>query len=190
MKINKLTLLDEFIENGRRMCVCRCDCGNITKVEKYKFFHGIVKSCGCLAKIKGKEQGLKNRKYSQKDKDLYTRWRCIKHRCSTSSDKRDRYFDRGIKICDEWKNDFEEFKKWALSSGWDKNLTIERIDNNKGYNPENCCWVDRKKQARNRCSTRYVKYKGKNISVAELAEILQKPYRMIYTNIEIYGGRK
>jgi hypothetical protein len=72
----------------------------------------------------------------------------MKHRCSSASDKRKYYFDRGITVCDEW-NDFSTFKEWALANGYTDELTIDRIDSSAGYSPSNCRFVTRKEQAQN-----------------------------------------
>lgn len=69
------------------------------------------------------------------------------------------YGGRGIKICDEW-NDFKAFKNWALQNGYKEGLTIERLDVDKGYTPNNCIWIERKAQSWNRRNTRYISYKG------------------------------
>ena len=81
---------------------------------------------------------------------LNQKWRDMKDRCTNKNNKYYyRYGGRGIKVCDEWKNDFLEFYNWAILNGWTKGLTIERIDNNKGYYPENCYFATIQQQNRN-----------------------------------------
>lgn len=87
----------------------------------------------------------------------------------------DLYGGRGIDVCDEWK-DREAFVAWAASSGYADNLTLDRIDNSKGYSPENCRWATRKQQANNRRSCKYVQYHGRSVTISELAEIAGIPY--------------
>lgn len=182
-KYNRLTIIKVINKNGRKYAICKCDCGNIKTIEYNKVVRGLTKSCGCLSKEKAKKQGLCNRKYNLEDKELWKRWRCIKQRCSKSSDKKNRYYDRGIDLCFSWKTDFNSFKEWALDNGWKVNLTIERIDNNKGYSPENCIWCDRKRQARNRENSHFVLYKGKKITISELSDIVGINYKTLYGKI-------
>lgn len=189
MKFNRLTILEIYEDSKKRKkAICCCDCGNLTTAELYKITHNLVKSCGCLAKEAGLKQGFKNRKYNKKDKDIYDRWRIIKQRCSPLSPKHTYYFDKGITLCDEWKNNFNAFAEWAYKNGWDKKLTIDRIDNNKGYYPENCRWVDKKTQARNRSTNHLVNYNNKKITIAELADILDISPKTIYTRL--YKGKR
>ena len=81
-----------------------------------------------------------------------------------------RYGGRGIDICDEWKNDFEVFLKWALENGYNERLTIDRKDNSKGYFPDNCRWTTNKEQSRNRRSNIVVSYKGEEMTLIEASE--------------------
>lgn len=182
-KYNRLEILEVFNKNGRKYAVCKCVCGNIKTIEYCKVVSGLTKSCGCLSKEKAKNRGLCNRKYNLEDKDLWKRWRCIKQRCSKNSDKKNRYYDRGIDLCSSWKNDFNSFKEWAINNGFKIHLTIERLDNNKGYSPENCVWCDRKTQARNRENSHFVLYKGKKITISELSDIVGINYKTLYGKI-------
>ena len=75
-----------------------------------------------------------------------------------------------LSMCDEWENDFLAFREWALANGYSEDLTIDRIDNSKGYSPDNCRWVDLKKQANNRRSNVILEYDGQKYTLAELAD--------------------
>ena len=80
------------------------------------------------------------------------------------------YGGRGIIICDEWKNDFNSFYEWALNNGYQDNLTIDRINNNGNYEPENCKWSTRKEQSNNQRTNRLLTYNNKTQTVSQWAE--------------------
>lgn len=120
--------------------------------------------------IKGK-QGFQI-KHGLTDHPLYNTWKNIKTRCYNSkcSDYKD-YGLRGITVCDEWKNNFVEFFYWALKNGWEKGLTIERLNNDKGYSPDNCKWISMKEQSKNRRTNRQITYNGQTHTLAEWSRI-------------------
>lgn len=96
---------------------------------------------------------------------LWGRYWIIKRRL-----KRPHY--KGITMCDEWDKDFTAFRKWALENGYQEGLTIDRIDNSKGYSPENCRWATPKEQANNRRSNVYVEYEGKKFTLSQFADYI------------------
>lgn len=97
----------------------------------------------------------------------------MKTRCyNPSSNKYHAYGGRGIKVCDEWKNSFANFKKWALSNGYANNLTLDRINNNGNYEPSNCRWVTNKQNTNNTRRNRILTYNGENHTMSEWCEIL------------------
>ncbi len=95
----------------------------------------------------------------------------------------DRYIKKGITMCDEWMNSFIVFRDWALANGYKENLSIDRIDNSKGYYPENCRWATSKQQNRNKDNLKYIEYQGQVHPIVEWAEILHINYGTLRSRI-------
>ena len=158
-RIGKLTVTKYLglNESKRRIWECACDCGNIVVHTTQELHGGRTKSCGCSKK----NQGDKLRIYYGVDKKLHDRWWDIKSRCNNPNNSRYKdYGGRGIKMCPEWENDFWTFRDWSLANGFREGLTIDRIDNDKGYSPDNCRWVTNAVQANNKRSCRYITING------------------------------
>lgn len=152
-----------YTKRNRAFWLCKCSCGNEVIYESYPLRNGQRKTCGC-EKYKGLPKG-----YSHEP--LYALWWNMKRRCNDdSADSFKNYGARGIKVCSEW-NDYSEFYKWAKSNGYEPGLTIDRIDSNKDYCPDNCRWVDWKTQERNRRNNRLITFKGETHCLSEWSEI-------------------
>lgn len=112
-----------------------------------------------------------NKVCRQSDTRIYRIWRAMKSRCYNKNfDEYSRYGKRGITVCDEWKDDFQAFYEWAISNGYESNLTIDRIDNNGNYCPQNCRWVTMKEQQNNRSNNHYVEINGVTKTITEWCE--------------------
>ena len=111
------------------------------------------------------------------DTRLYATWCGMKERCYNKSNKRYKnYGARGIEICANWMQDFRIFRDWAFENGYDDTLTIDRINNDGNYEPNNCKWSTRKEQNRNYSRNHRVEYEGKSYCLIELAEAFEIPY--------------
>lgn len=138
---------------------CCCDCGCVTVVTSSNLLRGITKSCGCMH-----AEYLLNRNtvHGKLKSRLYGVWKNMKKRCANpATHNYHRYGGRGITVCDEWLHNFQAFYDWAIANGYDENApkgqcTIDRIDNDKGYSPDNCRWVDTATQNRNKSNNRKV----------------------------------
>lgn len=149
---------------GSSYWLCECDCGNTHTVRRDSLLNGRVVSCGCKNRENHITHGMHNSR-------LYKIWDGMKKRCMNPHHMAySNYGGRGIFICDEW-NVFENFRDWALDNGYEDHLTIDRIDNDDGYYPGNCRWVDWFTQGNNRRSCRYITYKDITHSIAEWARL-------------------
>ncbi|MBW7573886.1 hypothetical protein [Caproiciproducens faecalis] len=160
----KLTVIkyDHSSPHRERYWLCKCSCGKEICVRVSYLLSGKTKSCGCDrpdAKLKQlKPNGNKYGTMRISHMRIYHIWQSMKNRCYSPSNKCYRiYGGRGITICDEWRNDFIEFCNWALNSGYTGNLTIDRIDNDKGYFPKNCRWITNLDQQRNKRNNKAAK---------------------------------
>lgn len=166
---------------------CVCDCGNKVSVVPGNVVAGHTTSCGCSREEKRK---MINTKHGESHTRLYIIWQRMNGRCDLNRANKiayaRRYSLRGIRVCDEWKN-YEAFATWARANGYNDNLSIERIDNDGNYCPENCTWIERGKQARNRGTTFHVIYNGRDMSLAEACEIANMPYKQVFARIKYMG---
>ena len=169
-RFGRLTVI-EFVPNEkpRTFWKCKCDCGNVSVVCATDLKRWDVLSCGCWIKEKRRERFLK---HGLSHTRIYRIWKSMISRCFFSSSKDYKnYGGRGITVCDEWKNNVTAFYEWAMENGYTDELTIDRIDPNKDYCPENCRWIPLEYQNRNKRNTVFVSYQGKLMSLSEASEL-------------------
>lgn len=163
--------------NRHKAFLCRCDCGNEVVVLKEHLTSGRQKSCGCLRHENGRPT------HQETGTRLYRIWGNMVNRCTNPNNPAWRnYGKRGISVCDEWKN-YEFFRDWALANGYSDNLTIDRINNNDGYNPGNCRWVNTFVQANNTRRNHEITYDGETHTISEWARIKGIPYKTLHRRI-------
>lgn len=155
-------------KKGQSMWLCRCDCGN-EKIIRGHDLKGGTKSCGCSRRY---NTGLY--KHGLSKTRLHRIWRSIKDRCYNDNSLDFKFYGgRGVSVCAEWKCDFLSFFNWASSSGYKDGLTIDRIDVNGDYCPENCRWVPIVEQANNKRNNTYLTYHGETKTISQWARELK-----------------
>lgn len=178
-RFGRLTVLERSPVDrkaGHAMWLCQCDCGKVCVTDSYALRHGLTKSCGCRMTEYQHIHGKHNLSRSR----LYSIWCSMKARCNRPHNVAYKYYGgRGIHIFSEWENSFESFYNWALQAGYHVDLTIDRIDVNGDYCPQNCRWVDRLEQSRNRRCIRFLTYQGETRPLWEWVELTGIPYSLL-----------
>lgn len=175
-------------KQGNKRWLFKCDCGNYKPI--LVSYLTKKSSCGCRIANKSYGDSASNSKYRR----LYFCWHDMKNRCYNKNCKKyHRYGGRGIEIYEKWRNDYSTFRKWSLDNGWDYNLSqqeqsLDRIDVNEDYCPENCRWANIKTQNRNKEGSIYVGFRGDSISLAELQERYKMPPSTIRNRY--YAGKR
>ena len=165
---------------------CVCECGSICERKGTDLKSGKINSCGCLrreiSRNKATYHGYSHTK-------LYQVWQAFRARCNNPSDPAyHNYGGRGIGYAPEW-DDYMAFHKWAYENGYkqDVGLTLERIDVNKGYTPENCCWADRKRQSNNKRNNLFFTINNVTHTLAEWCELYEVPYGRVEVRVQKLG---
>lgn len=147
-------------ENRKSYWKCKCDCGKEIILPITYLTTGDTKSCGCLRKETSAQ--TQRKKAYIKNHRLYSIWIDMKRRCYNKDRNNYKYYGaRGVKVCKEWKKDFRNFQDWALKNGYKDTLTIDRIDYNKDYQPDNCRWTTIFEQNNNLSSNHRICYEEK-----------------------------
>lgn len=170
-KFGMLTVLsyDHYTPNRYHIYKCQCDCGNTRMATRQGLLKGITVNCGCINLHKT---------HGMSDTRFYNIWLGIKFRCYNSKSKAYKWYgEKGIKMCDRWLESFENFRDDMYPSYLEhvaiygeKDTSIDRIDNNEDYCPENCRWSTSKVQNNNRTSNRYINYNGETLTLSQLVD--------------------
>lgn len=187
-KINMLTVLHRAESvKGRTMWHCRCDCGKELDVWACQLRKGQY-SCGCA---KNKRISEKLTKHGKTNTKLFGIWTHMLERCYKQYHKSYKdYGGRGISVCNEWKNNFMNFYNWAMENGFDETAdfmqcTLDRIDVNGNYEPNNCRFVSMKEQCNNRRNSRFLEYSGEAHTVSQWAELIGISYSALEKRLEL-----
>ncbi len=172
IRYGRLLVIDDSLyqhpPSGKvRACKVQCDCGTIKIVRLNTLVLGLTQSCGCIFT----EMIVKrNTKHGLSKDPLYGMWLGMKNRCYIKSNNEyHNYGGRGIKVCDEWRSDFVSFHKWAYSHGYQKGLTIDRIENDGNYEPNNCRWATHVEQGQNRSNNHKLYFNNKYQTLSQWA---------------------
>lgn len=150
-------------KNRKAVWLCQCDCGNKAHVAGSKLRQGSTQSCGCLKKRALQKMAFRHGQHKTR---LYEIWSGMKKRCYNKNAVQ--YKDwggRGIKVCKKW-HAFKAFYEWAKANGYKDGLTIERINNDRGYSPNNCTFIPKAKQSRNRRNSIFLTHNGTTRTIA------------------------
>lgn len=178
----RLTVIEraENTKRGQARWKCLCDCGNITIVNGYELRSFGIKSCGCYRKEFKKKNGLSQTA-------LYRHWKSMKERCYNKKNPSYKWYgERGITVCEAWLADdgCKKFIDWALANGYRESLSLDRIDPNGNYEPNNCRWATEIEQHNNTRANTYYTIDGKTDTLANLCREYNKSYSKVWQRIK------
>jgi len=166
-KINRWTVIEK---NEPGYWSCKCECGNVRKIRGDSLKHGKSKSCGCLQK---EIVSILSTIHGKHNTRIYKTWQNMKSRCNNpKTSKYHIYGGKGIKVCDEWLNSFQKFYEWGMANGYTNKLTLDRIDGNEDYQPENCRWATYKEQNNNTTQNHSITFNGETHNLCQWPEII------------------
>lgn len=185
-RFGRLVVIEKTNKRKKRSVVwkCLCDCGNEYFATSKDLNCGFVKSCGCI---------MKEKQHFAVGTRIHKVWGTMNDRCYSKNRAKDckSYRIKNIQVCDDWKGSnpkgFSNFYNWAMESGYKEEIlpngknkwTLERIDNSKGYSPENCKWATYEEQQRNKDNRIFIEYKGEKYTCGELSDIIGIPKTII-----------
>lgn len=191
-RFNRWVVSNKHETRGRNRVywLCRCDCGTEKWVLAYNLTHNISKSCGCLLRESSMKQAKKinNKTHGLSKTKLYRCYRSMRDRCYLKTNENyHNYGGRGIIVCNEWLESFENFRDWAFENGYREGLSIERKNVNGNYEPSNCEWIPMKEQGKNRRNNRVLTYQNETKTLSEWAKIVGISGGTITARLDRYG---
>lgn len=183
-KYGKLMVLglDGKDKYGHPKVKCLCDCGNVVSIIATRVKTETTKSCGCYQKEMARKAKTT---HGQTHTRLYRTYCGMVQRCYNPNARYYKiYGGRGITICEEWLNDYVSFMVWALNNGYRDDLSIDRIDVNGDYSPQNCKWSTWFEQANNTRRNRYITYKGETKTAKEWADLFGFNYKYFHEKLK------
>ena len=164
-------------KSGRARWLCQCDCGNQKEIVGTNLTFCGTKSCGCILKEKKTEEKTI---HGETGIRLYKIWLNMKNRCYNSKTQSFQYYGgKNIKVCKEWKNNYTEFRNWALQNGYNNDLSIDRVDVKGDYTPDNCRWVSMKAQQNNRSNNHIITCRGITKTLKQWCEVTGLNYSTV-----------
>lgn len=164
-------------KHNNAVWLCRCDCGKEKEVVGSALRKGVTLSCGCLHRDEMKKRQTTHGMSRARIRGI---WNHMIQRCMNPNDQAYGYYGgRGILVCEEWRNDFTSFCDWSMRNGYAEDLTLDRVDTNGNYCPENCRWVSRLEQQNNTRRVHVCEINGEHKSIAEWCRIYNVPHERV-----------
>lgn len=185
-KFNRLIVIEKvgLDKNNQMQWLCECECGNMKIVTSHNLLNGSCKSCGCLNKELVSNRNRMRAIHGDCGTRLYHIWADMKSRCTNQNNPYFyRYGGRGITIYEEWCDSYVMFKEWALQNGYQKDLTLDRKNNDGNYEPSNCRWVNMSIQQNNKSSNKLLTYNGQTKTISEWSNELNIPCGTLYNRL-------
>ena len=181
-KFGRLTVIDEDDKkNGIVHWKCLCDCGNEVSVRTCHLRSGAIQSCGCLQRERTSKANSKHRMSGTPE---HLAWKSIKARCYNKNNSHYKYYGgRDIKVCERWINNFDNFFK-DMGPRPGPRYSIDRIDNDGDYTPNNCRWADTYTQANNKSDSRFITYNGETKTITQWAREIGIGIQTLYGRID------
>lgn len=178
-KRGKLTCIGKDKTRDFRYYLFQCECGNVKSIIKYNVENGSTRSCGCL-----KRENPNHTTHGLSHTRIDNIYRSMIDRCKNPNNKRYCiYGAKGIRVCEEWENDKTTFFEWSFANGYADNLTIDRIDNSKGYEPSNCRWATYEEQGNNKTTNHFLKYNGERRTIRQWEKYLGFKKGLIHSRL-------